>query len=1000
MTWIDFIMSTAQEEAQKIISGICENFSVAYEIAAAQIIPDAKLAQDWSKAVELLDAEKNMFFDIKKSSNDWEKLLAKLSAEIKFKSFPTPRGFPADLKPMKDSITAIRDDCKKKFQDLQKFVSMSRADVLAEIEDVAESIRQLVTVTIDFEKEFSAAKRERGIIDFNDMEHLALKIFNSDKRTAKIYRDKFKVVMVDEYQDTNDVQEEIISKIVGENNFFAVGDVKQSIYKFRNAAPEIFLRKYKSYPTLENSERIDLSKNFRSRRQVVEAVNSIFKKIMTEDAMEIEYDKDAELNFGAVESYPPAENSFDEKAEFLIITQESSKKNPAQNANAPATPTTPAPVPATANNDDDLDNLEKEVQLIANKINSMIKAGGKKVWDGEKKIYRPLEYRDIVILLRATTDRATKISDILHENNIPAYAEDKGGYFRAKEIQTILNLLNLLDNVRQDIPLAAVMLSPIGGFSAEDLTKMRIGDRKDELFILVTVCAMGNDELGLRCLDFLRKINRWRELSRQVSVPELLTTIYRETGYYDYFDNAAGKIPQANLRILIDRAAEFEKTAFRGLSRFIQFVKKIRDLGSDLSAARTLGENEDVVRIMTIHKSKGLEFPVVFAMHLGKKFNTLDLDETIIAHRNFGIGVCKAVEDSTGIKRFQIFARKVLAKKMREEILAEELRILYVAFTRAKEKLFLVGSCAKKDFDKYTELSATEKISTHELQDVNNAMAWLLMAKDEKFFDVETFDNATISKSADAEVEEKISVEVEEEKISHEVEKAESSPLENVPAKLSVTELKRRILAEEENLSADFKAVAEFKKIYRRPKFIQQTSLTGAEFGTLMHSVMQHLDLTKNLDAKNISAQIDEMVGREIFTVEEGETLKAKSANIETFFASAIGKKILSARRIYRELPFSHYIDAEKIQAETFQKAVGEKIFVQGIIDLLFQDSAGEWILLDYKTDKNNTDEHFQTEYREQIKFYVRAVETLLNLQISKKYLYLLGAGRLIEMNS
>ncbi len=975
MTWIDFIMSAALEESQKIISGICENFSAAYEDAAKQIIPDAVIAKNWSQVVAFLDAEKNFFLDIKKSSDDWEKLRAKLSAEIKFKTFKTPKNLPDDLKAVKDSILDVRDDCKKKLGDLKNFVSVSRKDVLAEIKEVSESILQLAQVTIDFEKEFSAAKRERGIIDFDDMEHLALKIFNSDKRTAKIYRDKFKVVMVDEYQDTNDVQEEIISKIVGENNFFAVGDVKQSIYKFRNAAPEIFLRKYKSYPALENSERIDLSKNFRSRKQVVDAVNSIFRKIMTEDAMEIEYDKDAELNFGAVESYPPAENSFDEKAEFLIVTQESGKKNQSQNAN----------------NDDDLDNLEKEVQLIANKINSMIKAG-KKVWDGEK--YRDLEYRDIVILLRSTDGKATKISDILHDNNIPAYAEDKGGYFRAKEIQTILNLLNLLDNVRQDIPLAAVMLSPIGGFSAEDLTKMRIDNRKDELFILVNVCAMGNDELGLRCLDFLKKINRWRELSRQVSVPELLTTIYRETGYYDFFDNAAGKIPQANLRILIDRAAEFEKTAFRGLSRFIQFVKKIRDLGNDLSTARTLGENENVVRIMTIHKSKGLEFPVVFAMHLGKKINTLDLNETIIAHRNFGIGVCKVIEDNSGIKRISIFARKVLEKKMRGEILAEELRILYVAFTRAKEKLFLVGSCNEKIFDKYEEMEQEEKISAQKLQSVHNAMEWLLMAKDEKFFDIETFDDSSISKT----VLEKVPEKVEEEKISHEVEKAETSPLENVPAKLSVTELKRRIFAEEETENNSSLLSPHSKLAYRRPKFIQQTSMTGAEFGTLMHSVMQHLNLQKNLDAKNISAQIDEMVGAEIFTVEEGEILKKHSANIEKFFESSIGKKILSARKIYRELPFSHYIDAEKIQAENFQKATGEKIFVQGIIDLLFQDSAGEWILLDYKTDKNNTDEHFQKEYREQIKFYVRAIETLLNLQIGKKYLYLLGASRLIEM--
>ena len=984
-SWIDFIMFSALDEARKTILGLIEETADAQEIISSQVIPDAVLAKDWNeKLTATFEADKKIFKSVLNFADDWDKLREKLSEDFKWITFSSPKKLPADLDAIKTMLQKdIRDKYKNKFKDLKSFISVSKADVLAEIEDVAESVEQLVNVTLDFEEAFSKAKRDHGIIDFDDMEHLALKIFDTDKRTAKIYRDKFKVIMVDEYQDTNDVQETIISKIVRDNNFFAVGDVKQSIYKFRNAAPENFLLKYKTYPTLDNSERIDLSKNFRSRKQVVDSVNAIFRKIMTEKAMEIEYNKDAELNFGAVESYPPAKNTFNEKSEFLIITQE---KNSKSKTSDDTTET------ETETETENLSNLEKEIQLIANKINLM-RNSKKLVWDGDKKIYRPLEYKDIVILLRATEGKATKIVDILHDNNIPAYAEDKGGYFKAKEIQTILNLLNLLDNVRQDIPLAAVMLSPIGGFSAEDLAKMRFDNRNDELFILVNVCAMGNDELGQRCLEFLRKINHWRELSRQVSVPELLTTIYRETGYYDYFDNPAGKIPQANLRILIDRAAEFETTAYRGLSRFIQFIKKIRDLGNDLSAARTLGENEDVVRVMTIHKSKGLEFPVVFVAELGRQLKDQDLGGAIVSHRNLGIGICRTVEDNSGVKRFPIFAKKVLEKKMRLESLAEELRILYVAFTRAKEKLFLVGTCTKKILDKYKNFNA-ETISVQKIQNATTAMDWLLMSVDKNCFDIETFDK--VEKLKDVKVETVEEVEEVAEEISAEIEKAESSPLENIPAKLSVTELKRRINAEEDlNISAIYRPA---QNIYRRPKFIQEVAITGAEFGTLMHSVMQHLNLAEKLDAKNISVQIDEMVGRELFTVEEGELLKNKSANIEKFFASSIGKEILSAQRIYRELPFSHYIDAGTIPTKQFAQAAGEKIFVQGIIDLLFQNSAGDWILLDYKTDKNNSDEHFQAEYREQIKFYVRAVEKILNLKICKKYLYLLGAGRLIAM--
>lgn len=967
----EFVIKSAEEEVQNIIGGMYEEIFHAKKTAASQDIFDKNVAKNCAKIVALLEDELKIFSDLKNSAKDWNLLRDKLAEEIKFASMPRFT-FSDDLQEIKQNVMDIRNEIKKKLDDLKKMVVLSKEEIFAEIKENAKSVRNLVEITLDFMKEFSAAKREKGIIDFDDMEHLALKIFNEDKNISKFYKNKFKIVMVDEYQDTNDVQEEIISKIVSENNFFAVGDVKQSIYRFRNAAPEIFLQKYKKYPETENCERIDLSKNFRSRMQVVDAVNFIFDKLMTEDAMEIEYNDDAKLNFGA--NYPEGKNIFDEKPEFIIISQDKNVANNQQDG------------------EENLTNFEKEIQLISQKINKMLD-DKKMVFDDDKKIYRQLTYKDVVILLRSAEGKATKAVDILAANKIPAYAEDKAGYFKAPEIQTMLNLLNVLDNLRQDIPLAAVMLSPIGGFSAEDLAKLRIDNRQDELFILVNVCAMNNDELGLKCLEFLKKINRWRELSRQVSVPELLNTIYRETGYYDYFDNAAGKIAQANLRVLIDRAAEFESTAFRGLSRFIQFIKKIRELGNDLAAARTLGENENVVRIMTVHKSKGLEFPVVFVADLGKRFNTQDLNDTVIANRSLGIGIYKAVESDTGIKRISTLARRVIERKNRAETLAEEMRILYVAFTRAKEKLILVGTCSNKKLDKNKNLP--EKITTQKLQDAITPLDWLLMKMDENIFDIEIFDENKIKTSANQ--NEKNSET--EEKNSDKIEKVESTPLENIPAKLSVTEVKRRI-NEEENFEVENlqKNLAE-KNIYRRPNFIQKSSITGAEFGSLMHGVMQRLNLQEKLDAKNISKQIDEMIGREIFTVEQGEILKEKTFAIEKFFASKIGKKILSAKKIYRELPFSQYIDAGEIKVESFQKVAGEKIFIQGIIDLLFEDSAGNWILLDYKTDRNNTDEYFKAEYREQINFYVRAMEKLLHLKIREKYLYLLGAGRLIEID-
>lgn len=961
--WLDLLLNFALDKVRETVEDClltCTNcLGESYRLE--------KISKKFEGVRNNFEKDFALLKNLKVACDDWDKLFKVVNSEIGFEVF-SRKSVPDDLKTQKENLKNLRDDYKGQIQKLKDSVTKPKAEIILEIENLVAPVKKLVEITKDFEEKFSAAKRERGIIDFNDMEHLALKIFNTDKKVSDAYRAKFKIVMVDEYQDTSDVQEEIIGKIVSENNFFAVGDVKQSIYRFRNASPKNFLDKYKTYVNRDNCERIDLSKNFRSRLSVVNSVNEIFRKLMTEEAMEIDYNEDAELNFGAVEDYPPAENIFEEPTEFLIIDQ--NKNSDRDTSEEPE------------ENFEELDKLEKEIQLIANKIRTMMK-DGKQIWDREKKIYRSLTFKDIVILMRATDGKTNKILEVLAKNQIPAYAEDKGGYFKAQEVQTILNLLRVLENSRQDIPLASVMMSLIGGFSAEELADLRIDDRDSDLFTLVCNKSLEENNFGLKCADFLKKINYWRELARQVSVPELLSKIYRETGFYDYFDKNSDKVAQANLRVLIDRAAEYENTNFRGLSRFIQFIKKMRELNNDLSSARTLGENENVVRIMTIHKSKGLEFPVVFVADLGKKFNTKDLNENIVIHRNLGIGISRAVEGTSGINYIKTFAKSVIENKIREENLAEELRILYVAFTRAKEKLFLVGTVGNiKNLENFSE---DKKISSQKLKSAKKPLDWLLMLKNSPSIKTEIFKSEEIKLSG-----EKI---LSEEKVSEKIEKLPPSPLENIPAKVSVTEVKRRLAEfDEEKTAANF---IEQKKIYRRPSFIQKKSFSPAELGSLIHSVMQHLNLSESLDEKNISAQISEMVDKKIFDEIQGEKLKSKAKNISKFFSSSIGKEMLAAKKIYRELPFSYYTQAEKIgEGKIFKNAHGEKIFIQGIIDLLFQNSSGEWILLDYKTDRENSDEYFIKEYREQIRLYVQAAENILNLKISKKYLYLLNSDR------
>ena len=898
-----------------------------------------------------------IFSEIAAAFLDWDKLAAKLQL-VEFVRLDGDKKISSDAQEVKEEVKNLRDSYKNTVKNLREnLITTSTANIISEMQNLAESVRQLVQITIDFDNAFAAAKRDKNIIDFADMEHLALKIFNENPAAAQTYRNKFKVIMVDEYQDTNGVQEEIISKIVDANNFFAVGDVKQSIYRFRNADPTIFIDKYKNFPVTQNCAKIDLSINFRSRSQILDAVNFVFQNTMTEENYEINYDEDAKLNLGA--NFPAASNTFDELPELCLIHYD--KKNSA----------------ADSDDDDyktDLDKLEIEIQVIANKIISMRRAGFQ-IWDNDLNAYRPLEFSDIVILFRSIDKAAAQIVEVLQKNNIPAYAADKDGYFKATEIQTVLCLLKILDNARQDIPLATVLLSPIGGFSTEDLAKIRIVDRNADLFSLIS----GNEKFQ----PFLQKINRWREIARQISVPELLNLIYRETGYYDYCGKF-GRIAQANLRMLIDRAAAYEKTAFRGLSRFIQFIKRIKELGNDLAAARTLSESENVVRVMTIHKSKGLEFPVVFVAGLGKKFNMQDLKNTIIVHRDFGVGIYNTIENL----RVPTFARKIISQKVKSEMLAEELRILYVAMTRAKEKLILsgivnTGKRGEGRGERYTEKNSLTpspySLAPAKRSDANCPLDWLLKLELEKFFDVTEIDSADI-KISDSKVE------TIKEKTPVQIEKI--SVLDNIPAKLSVTELKRRVNEDEE-----FDNFAVTSYIYRRPNFIQKKEISGAEFGSIMHSVMQHLNFSGDLSRAGIVKQIDELIKIQVISSEYADIVKRRADSIFNFFNSDIGKKATLAQEIYRELPFSYFVDAKS--TGIFDS--NEKILIQGIIDLLFKFN-GKWFLVDYKTDRNNTDEYFRQEYKEQIKYYVKAVETVANVKVDAQYLYLLGAGRFIRV--
>jgi ATP-dependent helicase/nuclease subunit A len=897
------------------------------------------LAETNNIKVNVIGNDFNQINDLKSTRDDWDKTFDKIWA-IKFDSFGGGK-FVGDKLIIKDTIKNLRDGYKKKLENLRdNYFLAPEAKMISDVRELFMPIKELIRVTKDFAQAFAAAKRERGIIDFADMEHFALKIFDVAPEVAAAYCDKFKFIMVDEYQDTNGVQEAIVKKLSRGDNLFFVGDVKQSIYRFRLVDSANFKDKMTSYRC------INLSKNFRSREKIICAVNEIFKRLMNPRATEIDYKK-AQLQFGA--SYEVGENYFDERPEFFYIKKE-------------------------RDGNDDSKDIELEMRFIAGKIHELI-TSKKLVRDGES--YRPVELKDIVILHRSPKTTAFEILDTLKKYGVPAYVPDEENYFQATEIQIVVSLLQLLDNARQDIPLAAVMLSPIGNFTTEELAEIKIANPDTDFY---TAVSLGSD----KCKDFLSEINRWRDMARQLGVPELLSMLYRETGYYDFVGKEnRGDARQANLRILIDRAATFESTNARGLSRFIEFIKKINDLSKDLPTATTLGENENVVRVITIHKSKGLEYPVVFVAGVGKQFNTDDYTkQRLFMHRELGIGAHRTPKGS--LLKVKTLATQAVSRKIKEESLAEELRILYVALTRAKEKLFLTGITNKK---KLEELQSVDVPDDYDILSAGKFMDWLLPIKDAL---APVIDSRLVTLEEILEVKEQSLAETEE-KILQAPEKLSPTPLSKIPAKLSVTELKRR--AEEEEWSvasgqwSEEKSLEKF--IYRRPDFMQKKKISGAEFGSLMHKVMQSLNLSGDLSAKGIVAQIEELARREIISKEHAKLIKAE--RIAKFFESELGQRLLTAQEYYRELPFSRLIDAQRF----FH--VDEKIFIQGIIDLLFKDSAGKWILLDYKTDRDS--ENIGERYQIQIELYAAAIEALLKIKVAEKYLYLLNGGRLVKIN-
>ena len=963
----------------------------------------------------------------------------------------------------KKKVKSLRDDVKKKINQIKGGVfSVSLDETLNGIKNMYPIIKSLTELVIEFSDRYVKKKMERVILDFNDLEHLCLKILTCNDENGEVYassvaqkfREKFEEVLVDEYQDSNNVQETIISMVSRKDldnpNVFMVGDVKQSIYRFRQAKPELFLEKYNSYSEEDNKKnrKIMLYKNFRSREEVIKGVNFIFKSLMSKTVGELDYTDKEALNLGASYDEINKDNVYFQDNEFIdldkievsgalelhILDKSSDFEDGKNEINDEDD--------KENDNEEDLSAVAIEARIIAKRIKELINPSDGKcfmVFDKNLNRYRKITYKDIVILLRSTKNWADTIVEELSFGGIPVYADINTGYFQTIEIRTIMSLLHIIDNPMQDIYTIASMRSPIFAFTSEELADIRILNRDNYFYLNVKDIAEDvyderiNKSLKDKCVYFIEKIGSWREKSLYMPIDEFLWYLYSDTSYYGYVGAMVNGIQrQANLRILFQRAKQYEQTSFKGLFNFINFINKLRKSSGDLGTAKILGENEDVVRIMSIHKSKGLEFPVVFLSGCGKQFNLRDINDSLLFHEELGIGA-----DCIDIKkriRYTTLQKYAIKKKFELETLSEEMRILYVALTRAKEKLIITGSSynLQKDIDACYKagVKGFNKVIPSELLKQKSYLKWIMTAlikhkdgdilRQGKNEFVEISDDLSswkinFHKKSDFGVE-NVEDSIEKKNISilslnysnFEVDEEIRKRLEfrykyrdvcSVPSNISVSDIKK---AEEEIFEPQAENLFSEEKNRKKPKFImEEKGLSKAEKGTAMHFVMQKLDLNKVNLLNEIKEQIKNMFEKGLITKDEEESINI--FKIQKFFKSNLGQRLLKAykenKQVFRELPFITEIPVKRIEKDLIDKIFNnEKLRLQGIIDCFFEEDDGI-VLLDYKTDyvENGKEKEILDKYRVQIDLYTETLERVIGKKVKERYLYLFGIDKEVK---
>ena len=993
--------------------------------------------------------------------------LSEALSNIKYDRLASSRGFEGDPDKL-ELVKSLREQAKDVVKKLCKqYFFCSPEMMIEQLERTEPMLEEVVRLTKQFADAFAAAKRRKNLVDFHDVEHFALQILVDEetekaKKTAEEFRDTFEEIMIDEYQDSNEVQETLLRSISreerGENNIFMVGDVKQSIYRFRLARPELFMKKYDSYSLEESTtQRIDLHKNFRSREEVLTCTNDIFYKIMARSLGNVEYDAEAALYPGA--SYPVSADFIpeillaDSNDELLEDTELTDKKT-------------------------------LEAKIVAEEIKHLMKT--QPVTDKAAGTLRAAHYSDIVILLRSLSGWADSLVEVLNENGIPAHTVSSTGYFSTVEVQTVLSMLRLLDNPRQDIPMAAVLRSPMAGLTDEELAVLRLEDGSVPFHEAVLELAEvlyeegGKKEISdseadqkqgrnadektenhieitahRKLLKFYKKYKQLRQLVPDTPIHELIEIILRETGYGHYVAAMpAGNRRTANLNMLLEKAAAYEKTSYKGLFHFVRYIDELQKYDVDFGEADMVGENEDVVRIMSIHKSKGLEFPIVIVSGMGKNFNKQDTRSKMVLHPELGIGL-DYMDGKLRIKSPTI-AKKAIAKQIDLENLGEELRVLYVALTRAKEKLILTGTLkdAAEKLEFYRQQANLSKAAARPLsyltrEGASGYLDWILpavLSYGDKY-------PVRIVEAAELVLDEVENQLEQNENLTERIEEIEAADTQLVGQlkqrfsqrypyqtdilrknKYSVSELKHRAMREKFEAEQEETIPAFLEEpvtptiplfIQREESVEQETANRGTLRGTAVHRVMECYDFASE---KSVHEQMEAMEKEEKITADMRALVREQI--VADFVSSETGRRMALAQRggaLYREKPFVMGFTEEELENYGFgvgsntdsceniyektdsdqEKEEQKKVrheedltLIQGIIDVFWIEKDGI-VLLDYKTDRVQQAKELIDRYETQLKLYADALERVFaarKLKVKEILIYSFSLEQLITL--